>query len=117
MIANSRAKLLPIGVILGPGQTALTVIFLQAISLARVLLKEIIAPLVPEYTASFFVLASLVCQTANWGQQTGQSVLNVWRAQGLAKDVDISRMFPSDRRERIELDLKPLSKMITSPMD
>jgi len=70
MIAYARAKLLPNGVIVGPGQTALTVILLQAISLASVLLKEIIAPLVPEYTASLFVQASLVCQTANWGQQT-----------------------------------------------
>ena len=95
MIAYARAKLLLSGVIVGPGQTALTVILLQAISLASVLLKEIIAPLVPEYTASLFVQASLVWQTANWGQQTGQSVLNAWRAQGLAKDVDISRMFPS----------------------
>ena len=42
-----------------------------------------------------------------------QHVLGAWRAQGLAKDADISRMFPSDRRERIDLDLNPLSKLIT----
>ena len=42
-----------------------------------------------------------------------QNVLDAWRAQGLAKDADISRMFPSDRRERIELDLNPLPKLIT----
>ena len=42
-----------------------------------------------------------------------QNVLDAWRAQGLAKDADISRMFPSDRRERIELNLNPLPKLIT----
>jgi hypothetical protein len=60
MIAYARAKLLSNGVIVVPGQTALAVILLQAISLAGVLLKEIIAPLVPEYTVSLFVQASLV---------------------------------------------------------
>ena len=43
----------------------------------------------------------------------GQTCFDAWRAQGLAKDADMSRMFPSDRRERIELDLNPLPKLIT----
>jgi hypothetical protein len=42
-----------------------------------------------------------------------QDVLDAWRAQGLAEDADISRMFPSDGRERIELELNPLTKLIT----
>jgi hypothetical protein len=35
-------------------------------------------------------------------------VLSRWRAQGLAPDADLSRMFPSDRREELILDLEPL---------
>jgi hypothetical protein len=35
-------------------------------------------------------------------------VLGRWRAQGLASDADLSRMFPSDRREELILDLEPL---------
>ena len=40
-------------------------------------------------------------------------MVDAWRAQGLAKNADISRMIPSDRRERIELDLNALPKLIT----
>ena len=40
-----------------------------------------------------------------------QNVLNAWRTQGLTKDADISRMFPSDRWERIELDPNSLPRL------
>jgi hypothetical protein len=35
-------------------------------------------------------------------------VLSRWQAQGLAPDAELSRMFPSDRREELILDLEPL---------
>lgn len=34
-------------------------------------------------------------------------VIRAWRKQGLPRDADISKMFPSDRREEIDLDLYP----------
>jgi len=40
-------------------------------------------------------------------------VLRAWRTQGLAKDADLSKMFPSDFRERIEVDLEPRPKLIS----
>jgi hypothetical protein len=40
-------------------------------------------------------------------------VLNVWRTQGLAKDADLSLMFPSDRRERMDVNLKPRPELIS----
>lgn len=39
-------------------------------------------------------------------------VLHAWRAQGLAKDADLSRMFPSDRLERIQPDLNPIPEWV-----
>ncbi len=35
-------------------------------------------------------------------------VLRVWRNQGLRPDADLSRMFPSDQREELIVDLEPL---------
>ena len=37
-----------------------------------------------------------------------KDVLRAWRTQGLAKDTDLATLFPSDHRERIEVDLEPL---------
>jgi len=34
-------------------------------------------------------------------------VIRAWRKQGLGRGADLSRMFPSDQREEIELDLEP----------
>jgi hypothetical protein len=42
-----------------------------------------------------------------------KDVLKAWRTQGLAKDADLAKMFPSDLRERIELDLEPRPKLIS----
>ena len=42
-----------------------------------------------------------------------KDVLKAWRTQGLAKDADLSKMFPSDLREQIELDLEPRPKLIS----
>jgi hypothetical protein len=36
-----------------------------------------------------------------------KEVLEVWRRQGLPRNANIARMFPSDQRERIEVDLNP----------
>ena len=41
-----------------------------------------------------------------------KDVLKAWRTQGLAKDADLATMFPSDFRERIEVDLEPRPKLI-----
>jgi len=38
-------------------------------------------------------------------------VIRAWRGQGLARNADISQMFPSDRREEIEVDLDPRPKL------
>ena len=40
-------------------------------------------------------------------------VLRAWRTQGLARDADLSKMFASDFRERIEVDLEPRPKLIS----
>ena len=40
-------------------------------------------------------------------------VLRAWRSQGLARDADLSKMFASDFRERIEVDLEPRPKLIS----
>jgi uroporphyrinogen decarboxylase len=37
-----------------------------------------------------------------------EDVLSLWRNQGLAPDGDLSRMFPSDQREELIVDLEPL---------
>ena len=39
-------------------------------------------------------------------------VLRAWRTQGLAKDTDLETLFPSDHRERIEVDLEPRPKLL-----
>ena len=36
-----------------------------------------------------------------------KEVIKAWRKQGLPRNADLSRMFPSDRREEIEVDLEP----------
>lgn len=36
-----------------------------------------------------------------------KEVIKVWRKHGLPKDADLSQMFPSDLRERMEVDLDP----------
>jgi len=41
-----------------------------------------------------------------------KDVLKAWRTQGLAKDADLATLFPSDLRERIEVDLEPRPKLI-----
>ena len=41
-----------------------------------------------------------------------KDVLKVWRSQGLARDADLAALFPSDQRERIEVDLEPRPKFI-----
>ena len=40
-------------------------------------------------------------------------VLRAWRAQGLTKDTDLATLFPSDHRERIEVDLEPRPKLLS----
>ena len=42
-----------------------------------------------------------------------RDVLRAWRTQGLARDADLSEMFASDFRERIEVDLEPRPKLIS----
>lgn len=42
-----------------------------------------------------------------------KDVLRAWRKQGLAKDADLATLFPSDQRERIEVDLEPRPKLIS----
>jgi len=37
-----------------------------------------------------------------------KEVLRAWRKQGLSSETEFVRMFPSDRREEIELDLDPI---------
>ena len=39
-------------------------------------------------------------------------VLAVWRTQGLDKAADLARMFPSDHRERLQVDLEPRPKLL-----
>ena len=42
-----------------------------------------------------------------------KDVLRAWRTQGLARDADLSTLFPSDQRERIKVDLEPRPKFIS----
>ena len=42
-----------------------------------------------------------------------KDVLRTWRKQGLAKDADLASLFPSDQRERIEVDLEPRPGLIS----
>ena len=42
-----------------------------------------------------------------------KDVLRAWHTQGLARDADMATLFPSDRRERIEVDLEPRPKFIS----
>ena len=39
-----------------------------------------------------------------------KDVLRAWRTQGLARSTDLAKLFPSDQRERIEVDLEPRPK-------
>jgi hypothetical protein len=39
-------------------------------------------------------------------------VLKAWQKQGLAKAADLARMFPSDHRERLQVDLEPRPKLM-----
>ena len=41
-----------------------------------------------------------------------KDVLKAWRTQGLTRDADLATLFPSDRRERVEVDLEPRPKFI-----
>jgi Uroporphyrinogen decarboxylase (URO-D) len=40
-------------------------------------------------------------------------VLRIWRTQGLPKNADLSKMFPSDFREYIEVDLEPRPQLMS----
>ena len=40
-----------------------------------------------------------------------KDVLKAWRKQGLARGSDLAKLFPSDMRERIEVDLEPRPKV------
>jgi hypothetical protein len=40
-----------------------------------------------------------------------KKVLKAWRKQGLPRGADLSELFPSDKREEIELDLEPRPKL------
>ena len=42
-----------------------------------------------------------------------KDVLRAWRKQGLARDSDLAALFPSDQRERIEVDLEPRPRLIS----
>ncbi len=42
-----------------------------------------------------------------------KDVLRAWRTQGLAKNADLATLFPSDRRERMEVDLEPRPEFIS----
>ncbi|MBW2438132.1 MAG: hypothetical protein JRF29_12690, partial [Deltaproteobacteria bacterium] len=42
-----------------------------------------------------------------------KDVLKAWRTQGLAKKADLAALFPSDFRERMEVDLEPRPKFIS----
>ena len=41
-----------------------------------------------------------------------QDVLRAWRMQGLARDTDLAKMFPSDQRERMQVDLEPRPRVL-----
>jgi hypothetical protein len=42
-----------------------------------------------------------------------KDVLRAWRTQGLARAADLSEMFPSDHRERMQVDLDPRPKLVS----
>jgi hypothetical protein len=42
-----------------------------------------------------------------------KDVLRAWRTQGLASAADLSEMFPSDHRERMQVDLEPRPKLVS----
>ena len=42
-----------------------------------------------------------------------KDVLRAWRTQGLAGDTDLAALFPSDHRERIQVDLEPRPKFLS----
>lgn len=42
-----------------------------------------------------------------------KDVLQTWQTQGLAKVADLSKMFASDRRERMDVDIEPRPKLIS----
>jgi hypothetical protein len=44
-----------------------------------------------------------------------KEVIKAWRKQGLPADADLSKLFPSDRRKRIDPDLEPRLKLIKWP--
>ncbi|MGD2272227.1 MAG: uroporphyrinogen decarboxylase family protein [Desulfobacterales bacterium] len=46
-----------------------------------------------------------------------KEVIKVWRKQGLAKDTELSSLFPVDRRKRIDPDLEPQPKLIRWPQN
>ena len=41
-----------------------------------------------------------------------KEVIRAWRKQGLPTDADLSELFPSDQRKRIDPDLEPRLKLI-----
>ena len=41
-----------------------------------------------------------------------KDVLRAWRTQGLASAADLAEMFPSDHRERMQVDLEPRPKLV-----
>jgi hypothetical protein len=42
-----------------------------------------------------------------------KNVLKAWQTQGLAKATDLKTMFPSDHRERMQVDLEPRPKFVS----
>ena len=42
-----------------------------------------------------------------------KDVLRAWRTQGMAKAADLAEMFPSDHRERMQVDLEPRPKLVS----
>jgi hypothetical protein len=42
-----------------------------------------------------------------------EDVLKAWQTQGLAKAADLKTMFPSDHRERMQVDLEPRPKLVS----
>ncbi len=44
-----------------------------------------------------------------------KEVIKAWRKQGLPADTDLSKLFPSDQRKRIDPDLEPRLKLIKWP--
>ena len=42
-----------------------------------------------------------------------KDVLKAWWTQGLARDIDLAALFPSDQRERMQVDLEPRPKFVS----